>query len=86
MGSLLSNSGRAADSGGAASVGCMTYAVLNWPLIISESQRGIGSVGAIGSHRVNREPTPNSLCAVRSPPMRRASCRLIERPSPVPRC
>ncbi len=33
----------------------------------------------IGSHSVKREPTPTSLSAVISPPIRRASCLLIAR-------
>ena len=40
--------------------------------------------GARGRERVNVEPTPNRLSTVSSPPMPRASSRLIASPSPVP--
>ena len=38
----------------------------------------------IGSHRVKHEPSPGVLRSTRSPFIRRASVRLIVRPSPVP--
>src|SRR5262249_21931040 len=37
-----------------------------------------------GSRTVNTEPLPISLATVTSPPIRRASLRVMARPSPVP--
>src|SRR5215831_1668979 len=39
---------------------------------------------APGSRTVNTEPLPISLATVTSPPIRRASLRVIARPKPVP--
>ena len=40
----------------------------------------------VGSHTVNREPSPRMLSTVMSPPIICARFRLIVRPSPVPPC
>ncbi len=49
--------------------------------------RGQLPVGmGVGSHTVNREPSPSTLSTVMSPPIIWARLRLIVRPSPVPPC
>ena len=43
-----------------------------------------GGGALLGSRTVNTEPLPGSLATVTSPPIMRASLRVMARPKPVP--
>src|SRR6516225_9469447 len=62
----------------------LSRAVASPPCVIPSVEFAAGALPTPGSRTVKTEPLPGSLATVTSPPIMRASLRVMARPSPVP--